>query len=259
MVPYKISFIGAGKLAGALCMEFYNAGYQINKIISENGKTASTLAEKCEATWATELAIREKTDIVIVAVPDHRLEKILQNLVCNNETIIAHTAGSFGLEVFHQKFMHTGVIYPLMTFSGDRKLDFNQIPFFIEASDKYSGLVLEGIAKKISKSVSFTDPEKRRMVHLAAVFVSNFTNYMLTEGKEIAARAGFSFDVLVPLINETIRKAEEIGPENAQTGPAVRNDISTIEKHLEFLSFSPELRNIYSEITNSIIKRYNNQ
>jgi predicted short-subunit dehydrogenase-like oxidoreductase (DUF2520 family) len=259
MIPYKISFIGAGKLAGALCMELYNTGFHINKIISKNGKTASILAKMCKATWSTELVINDNTDIVIVAVPDHKLEQILQKLVCNDEIVVAHTAGSIGLEVFHDKFKHSGVIYPLMTFSEGRKVDFSQIPFFIEASDKYAGSVFESIANTISKSVSYTNSEKRRMIHLAAVFVSNFTNHMLTEGKEIAVKAGFPFDVLLPLINETIKKAGELGPENAQTGPAVRNDIITIEKHLELLSFSPELRNIYNEITNSIIKRYNKQ
>ena len=84
------------------------------------------------------------------------------------------------------------------------------------------------------------------MLHLAAVFVNNFTNHMLVQGREIALKAGFSFEILSPLIQETIAKALELGPENSQTGPAVRNDKNTIEKHLELLSFSPELPRIYN-------------
>jgi predicted short-subunit dehydrogenase-like oxidoreductase (DUF2520 family) len=91
------------------------------------------------------------------------------------------------------------------------------------------------------------------MLHLAAVFVNNFTNHMLRTGKEIASMAGFSFEVLEPLVNETISKALDIGPENSQTGPAVRNDLNTIEKHLDLLSFSPEMQDMYREITRSII------
>jgi predicted short-subunit dehydrogenase-like oxidoreductase (DUF2520 family) len=94
------------------------------------------------------------------------------------------------------------------------------------------------------------------MLHLAAVFVSNFTNHMLTEGKEIAVKAGFSFEILEPLIKETIQKAIDSGPENSQTGPAVRNDKNTIEKHLELLSFSPDLQKIYVDMTKSIIEYY---
>ena len=63
--------------------------------------------------------------------------------------------------------------------------------------------------------------------------------------------------MLEPLIKETFSKAMDIGPENAQTGPAIRNDQNTIEKHLELLSFSPELQRIYGEMTRSIITYYN--
>jgi predicted short-subunit dehydrogenase-like oxidoreductase (DUF2520 family) len=256
MISYKISFIGAGKLADALCMEFFNAGYQIINVISETGKSASVLAQKCKASWSTVLSIPEQTDILIVAVPDHKLKEVLHNVICRDDIVVAHTAGSFGLDPFHERLRHTGVLYPLQTFSEGRKVDFNEIPFFIEASDPCTGFILESIANKIGKSANFSDSESRRMLHLAGVFVNNFTNHMLAEGKEIAMMAGFSFEELIPLLQETINKAVSIGPENAQTGPAIRNDRNTIEKHLELLSFSPELRNIYNDISNSIIKRY---
>jgi len=82
---------------------------------------------------------------------------------------------------------------------------------------------------------------------------------MLTIGKELTSRSGFTFDVMKPLIEETISKAMELDPENSQTGPAIRNDHNTIEKHLELLSFSPELKRIYSEITRSITEHYKKQ
>jgi predicted short-subunit dehydrogenase-like oxidoreductase (DUF2520 family) len=93
-------------------------------------------------------------------------------------------------------------------------------------------------------------------LHASAVFVNNFTNFMLTEGKEIALKAGFPFEILEPLIKETISKALEKGPDSSQTGPAVRNDLNTIKKHMELLSFSPDLRKLYGEVTQSILKHY---
>ena len=95
------------------------------------------------------------------------------------------------------------------------------------------------------------------MLHLAAVFICNFTNHMLTAGMEVAEKAGVPFEILYPLLQETVSKALSIGPDKSQTGPAVRNDQNTIEKHLELLSFSPDLQNIYREITISIINYYN--
>ncbi len=142
-------------------------------------------------------------------------------------------------------------------FQNRRETEFLNLPFFIETSDIIGDETLKKIAETIGSKVYPVDTEHRKMIHLAAVFVNNFTNHMLTTGMEIAARSGFSFDVFEPLIKETISKAMDNGPENSQTGPAVRNDINIIEKHLDLLSFSPESKSVYREITRSIRKYYN--
>ena len=80
---------------------------------------------------------------------------------------------------------------------------------------------------------------------------------MLTRGKEIAEKTGVPFEIFFPLILETMSKAMDLGPEKSQTGPAVRNDQNTIERHMDLLSFSPELKKIYREITLSIIDYHN--
>jgi predicted short-subunit dehydrogenase-like oxidoreductase (DUF2520 family) len=192
-----------------------------------------------------------------VAVPDHSLPEVLKKIECNDSAIITHTAGSIGMNVFPKHFRNKGIFYPLQTFSNRREPDLSSVPFFIEASNVSSEGVLKKLAESISNSVYLSDTEHRRLLHLAAVFVSNFTNHMFTTGKNISLLAGFPFEVLKPLILETVGKALEIGPENAQTGPALRNDLNTIEKHLDLLSFSPEQKAIYDLITKSIIGYYN--
>jgi predicted short-subunit dehydrogenase-like oxidoreductase (DUF2520 family) len=131
---------------------------------------------------------------------------------------------------------------------------FKDLPVFIEASDVSSAELLGDIADALGAKKYFSDAVQRRMLHLAAVFACNFTNHMLTKGRELAGKSGYSFEELKPLIRETFMKALEEGPENSQTGPAVRNDINTIEKHLDLLSFDPDLQKIYSEISRSIFK-----
>jgi predicted short-subunit dehydrogenase-like oxidoreductase (DUF2520 family) len=256
MIQYKISFVGAGKVAGALCMELHNKGHLIQQIVSTGGRSGRSLAKKCNAGWSDNLVFPDSTEIIIVAVPDHRLKEVLGRIKCGKRTIVAHTAGSFGLEVFPETIKNRGVFYPLQTFSKERKADFTDMPVFIESSDHNSQSVLKSLAESTGVSVHFSDTEHRRLLHVAAVFVSNFTNHMFTAGKEVATKAGFSFEVMEPLILETVKKAIELGPENSQTGPAVRNDLNTIEKHLDLLSFSPELRNIYGEMTRAITQYY---
>jgi predicted short-subunit dehydrogenase-like oxidoreductase (DUF2520 family) len=180
----------------------------------------------------------------------------LSEVRCSSKTIVAHTAGSCGLEVFPPDLVKAGVFYPLQTFSKGRDISLKDVPFFIEAKDEDITRTLGKLAEALGGKVFFADSERRKLLHVSAVFVNNFTNYMLTEGTDLALKAGFSPEILEPLIEETISKALEYGAHNSQTGPAVRNDLDTIAKHLDLLSFSPELQKLYSEVTQSLLKRY---
>jgi predicted short-subunit dehydrogenase-like oxidoreductase (DUF2520 family) len=256
MYKKNISFTGAGRVAEALCKELYHAGFKIEKIVSETELRGKPLADSCNALWSADLLFSDSTKILIVAVPDHRLISVLASLKCAPGTLVIHTAGSFGLDIFPEHIKHKGVFYPLQTFSKGRKINFTGLPFLLESSDDESSAILRKLTESIHGEVHFVDTDHRRMLHLAAVFTCNFSNHMLTMGKEVALKAGCSFDLLAPLTRETISKALDSGPENSQTGPAMRNDQNTIEKHLELLSFSPELQGIYKDMTQSIIEYY---
>lgn len=248
-----ISFIGAGKVASALCSELYGSGYKIIRIVSKTEESCRSLAESCHASWSMVTDFEADTDLILMAVPDDKISKIASGIKCSTKTIIAHTAGSVGLDVFPHVYRHVGVLYPLQTFTVGRKIRFGEVPFFIEGSDDATTSLLCGLAESLGSKVHFTDERSRRMLHLSAVFVNNFINHMLVSGKEIASMAGYSFEVLIPLLNETVMKAIEKGPENSQTGPAVRSDLETIKSHIKLLSFSPDLQSTYREVTDSIM------
>jgi predicted short-subunit dehydrogenase-like oxidoreductase (DUF2520 family) len=255
----RISFIGAGKVSGALCRKMFMSGCKIKKIVSKTEKNGRALAKSCNALWSPEYDFTDSEEIIIAAVPDDNLSKVLGKIKCPENTVVAHTAGSLGLEVFPSFLKHTGVFYPLQTFSTDRMIEFRNLPFFLEGSDAFSSVILKDLAISIGGKVHFIDTERRRLLHAAAVFVCNFTNHMLTAGKQITEKAGLPFEILEPLINETVSKALQTGPENSQTGPAYRSDKGTIKRHIDLLSFSPELQGIYKEVTKSILKFYKNR
>ena len=252
----NISFAGAGNVAEALCKIMYKSDHRIDLIVSETKHNGTLLAHECNASWSNELNFPDSTNIIIVAVPDKRLEGVLSKIKCNDETLVVHTAGSIGQDVFPDRIKLKGILYPLQTFTKNHQPDFIDLPFFIESQDVNSSGILKNLAESIGGKAFFADFEQRQKLHLAAVFAGNFTNHMLTIGKELALNAGFDFAMLEPLIKETIAKALEIGPDVSQTGPAIRNDQNTIKKHLELLSFSPGLQQIYSEISRSIIEYY---
>jgi predicted short-subunit dehydrogenase-like oxidoreductase (DUF2520 family) len=259
MSRFNISFIGAGRVAGALCRELFVSGHKIGLIVSSTEKNGKILAASCKSSWSPDPVFPEATDIILVAVPDHNLENVLFKINCGRKTLVAHTAGSIGLDVFPEQKFQKGVLYPLQTFTRERRVIFKDLPFFIEASDSGASTLLEQLTLSLGGKVYFADSEHRRMVHLSAVFVSNFLNHILTAGKELTLKSGYPFELMKPLILETVLKAIELGPENSQTGPAVRNDKNTIEKHLELLSFSPDLKRIYQEMTRSITEYYKNR
>jgi predicted short-subunit dehydrogenase-like oxidoreductase (DUF2520 family) len=256
MEPLNISFAGAGRVANALCRRFSGSGHRILQIISPGEESGAELAAICNAQWSSEPIFDEENDLVIVAVPDKVLENFLGSMKCGDKTVVVHTAGSYGIDIFPSSIKRTGVFYPLQTFSKEREVDFYGIPLFIESAEAEVIKMLEYLAVEQGCKVCYSDLEHRQMLHLAAVFVCNFQNHLLTAGKEISEKAGFSLDILRPLISETFAKAKENGPEKSQTGPAIRNDFITIEKHLELLSFNPDLKRLYSEMSNSIIGYY---
>jgi predicted short-subunit dehydrogenase-like oxidoreductase (DUF2520 family) len=253
---FRVSFAGAGNVARTLCMEFYERGNSVVHISSRDENKGRRLADSCQATWSNDMVFPDSTEILVVAVPDHSLHEVAEKIKCSKSVIVAHTAGAIGLDVFPRHLKNTGVFYPLQTFSTDRKPDLSGVPFFIEGSNEVCRETLKRLAESVSRSVYLSDTYHRRLLHLAAVFVSNFSNHMLTIGKDLSLLAGVPFEVLQPLILETINKAIGLGPQNSQTGPAVRYDLNTIEKHLDLLSYSPELKNIYDLITKSIMSYY---
>jgi predicted short-subunit dehydrogenase-like oxidoreductase (DUF2520 family) len=256
MVSFNISFIGAGRVADALCRIMHGNGHRILQICSTAGGRGGEFAKRYSARFSGEPVFPKETEILIVAVPDHKLIEVVSRIKCSEHCIVAHTAGSYGVDIFPENIRKPGVFYPLQTFSHNRTTDLKGVPVFIETTEIESAEKLGILASSIGCNVYYSDLEHRKLLHVAAVFVSNFVNYMLTSGKMIASEAGFSFEVLRPLILETVNKAVELSPEESQTGPAVRYDLNTIEKHKELLSFSSDLQKIYDELTTAIINYY---
>lgn len=196
---------------------------------------------------------RFKTDFTIIAVKDDAITEVANRLTDYDCGIIAHTSGSTSLQVFESQINHFGVFYPLQTFSKDVKLDYSEIPFFIEASDKPSELALLKLASLISDKTMLADSDQRRALHVAAVFACNFTNHLIGLSNEILGAYSLPLESLKPLITETVRKAFfSLNPYMCQTGPAVRGDETTMNAHLKLLDIFPEMKDVYNILSNSI-------
>jgi len=255
MTPYNISFIGAGNVAEALCHGLRQAGQRIISVSSKQGDSAKKLAAETGALWIRENVIPDNCDIVIIAVPDNAIAEVSKNLAVPENVILAHTAGSMPLESLGRT-LRAGVLYPLQTFSRGFSTDLHKVPFFIEATDRQTFKTLKELSLLVGSGAWECNTARRMHLHVAAVFANNFSNFMMTAGELLAFRAGFDPSLLKPLMEETMRKTILMGPSKAQTGPAVRHDIQTINSHLELLSFSPEYKDLYRQISKLISEYY---
>lgn len=255
----KVSFIGSGNLAWHLAPALDNVGYPVREIYSQNPKHAGALVGKLyEAQVNSSLDFSTSASkIFIISVSDDALEDVVQNLILPENAIVVHTSGSQPLSILDDAgSQNMGVFYPLQTFSKTKKVDFKTTPIFIESENSDVEKTLMKMAKAISGKVKRINSEERKALHVAAVFASNFTNHMLTLSKQVADQNNLDFDLLKPLIAETLNKSLEIGPEKAQTGPAVRGDFEILESHMEFLKENPEVAEIYKIISQHIIDSY---
>lgn len=257
MSSLNISLIGAGNVGEALCLAIASAGHRIVSVASLNGITAADLALQTGAELRKDLVIPDQADLVLLTVSDRAVAEVASSLSARTDTIIAHTAGSIPLSAL-KGFDKAGVFYPLQTFTRGVTTDMSKVPFFVEATDKETLAVLSGLGRQIGTGAWECDSDQRKKLHVAAVFVNNFTNFMLTAGEDIAASTGLDPALLRPLMEETIRKALVAGPDKAQTGPAIRHDDSTIKTHLDLLSFSPEYQNLY-RIVSEMISGYHSK
>jgi predicted short-subunit dehydrogenase-like oxidoreductase (DUF2520 family) len=198
--------------------------------------------------------VPDDNGLVIMAVPDDSIYSLSRKLHVGPSTIVVHTSGSTGMEVFPESISHTGVIYPLQSFTNGRKANLGEVHFFTEASDAGTLRTIDLAVSSVSPNIHHIDSIGRSKVHLAAVFISNFANHMLYCGMEIARREGLDMTAFAPLIRETVEKALDMGPATAQTGPASRNDISTMAKHMDMLSFSDDMGKLYKIVSDSIIR-----
>ncbi len=250
----SIVFIGAGNLATNLAKELYYKGFRIAQIYSRTVEAAQVLAQTVEAEYTTDLStVINNARLYIVSLKDTAFVELLPEIILGKEKgLWVHTAGSIPMNVWEGQIERYGVFYPMQTFSKQRKVDFSDIPIFVESNSAEDTRFLKDIAAVLSERVYEATSEQRKSLHLAAVFTCNFTNHMYTLAADLLEKYELPFEVMLPLIDETARKVHELNPHLAQTGPAIRYDKNVINNHLQMLVDEPQIQELYRLISKSI-------
>lgn len=258
-----VVLLGAGKVATHLAPALLDAGYRITQIYSRTTEAARTLAEPLNVPYTDKFnAIDTNAEIYIACVSDEALPTVARALCstinrqqrkANSHPLFLHTAGSIAMDVWREAgAKRYGILYPLQTFSKERKVNMSEVSLFVEASDEAALHATELLALNLSSKVYRADSALRAQLHIAAVFACNFTNAMYAIAHELLERDGIPFEVLLPLIDETAAKVHMLTPKEAQTGPAVRGDHAVMKRHTNALANTPALQELYQQISNLI-------
>lgn len=248
----NIVILGSGNVATLLGTSLSKAGYNIIQVWSRNLEHAKALANLLHTQFTDDIdQVVDSADLYILSISDDAIPSVVSKMKPISG-IITHTSGSTSIDVFHNKFSSYGVFYPFQTFSIGKEIDFKKVPVLLEGSGPNSLSVLESVALSISDKVQECNSEQRKVLHIAAVFASNFTNHLYTISQKLLEDNGLDFDLIRPLILETALKVQKIMPAEGQTGPAVRNDLSIINSHLKQLESKPELSAIYRLLSDQI-------
>ncbi|AZJ31232.1 Predicted oxidoreductase, contains short-chain dehydrogenase (SDR) and DUF2520 domains [Tenacibaculum mesophilum] len=243
----KVAIIGGGNVATHLANAFSKTNeVSLVQMYARNIEQIEHLKEVTPITNSIELLT--EADVYIIAVSDDAIGDVSRKIEQKNGLVV-HTSGSVAMQSL-QNIGRKGIFYLLQSFSKDKDVNFDEIPFCLEAENEEDLQLLETLAKSIGKKVYRINSEQRKRLHVSAVFVNNFTNHMYKIGADICNEYQVPFEVLLPLIQETAQKITELSPKAAQTGPAKRNDQKTIQNHLALLN--AEQQEIYKLITKSI-------
>jgi predicted short-subunit dehydrogenase-like oxidoreductase (DUF2520 family) len=248
----KVVIIGSGNAATVLGRLMSQNNVEVLQVMSRNIEHAATLADELNCKFSDYNGLPDvKADIYIIAVADTALTPHVE-FIKNLNKPVAHTAGSVPKDVLKTISSQYGVFYPVQSLKKEMKI-IPPVPILIDASDAFTLDLLQQLAAKISDQVQVANDEQRQKLHVAAVFVNNFTNHLYVIAESYCQKEGVDFNVLKPMIVETAVRMTELSPAKLQTGPAARNDLFTIEKHLSLLQNYPEWKELYVHLTNSIM------
>ena len=249
----RVVLVGSGNVATVLGKVIHNAGHEIVQVLSRNENHAKELAKvfKCSSGSFRSTDYKE-ADVYLLAITDTALYHLDQYVQLVNKLVV-HTAGSVSKEVLKNISSRYGIIYPLQSLIKDSE-DSLEIPLLVDGSDDDTLAIIKEFSNTLSSNVAVANDEERLKYHVAAVLVNNFTNHLFAMGDEFSKKENIDFEKLFPLIDETIRRVKTHPPQSVQTGPAIREDIYTLGKHLQILSAHPDLKYLYLKLSESILK-----
>jgi len=257
MMIQNVCIIGSGNIGFHLGCVLVERGINVLQVWSRTHEKAILLSQRTGAQAIVDIkSLSLNADLYIIAVPDHAIASIAMQMyaILPSDVLVVHTSGATPSSILQPYFLYFGIFYPLQTFSIAKTPNFQQIPICVYASPIRFLTPLVNLASRVSEKVFFIDDSQRAQLHIAAVFVNNFTNYCYHIAAKLLEETDIPFELLQPLIQETAEKIKYFLPSEVQTGPAIRGDENTINKHLSILKEHSDWKQLYQLLSEGIKK-----
>lgn len=250
----QVVIIGCGNLAWHLANKLRAAGYPVAVHNHRENRALARFAARLKCSVSSTLKdAPSNADFYLLAVKDDAIASTANVInIANPRAILLHCSGTTPLAALGKRVHGTGVVYPVQTFSSGDEVDWSQVPLAIEGSDNATLKRIQQFAKTISQDVRTVGSDRRPILHLCAVMVSNFPNALYAAADKKLQKEKIDFRILLPLIRQTTAKLSHMGPLKAQTGPAKRGDKKVLKKHRKLLKGDPALEKIYRALTGLI-------
>jgi predicted short-subunit dehydrogenase-like oxidoreductase (DUF2520 family) len=249
MGTLNIAMIGTGNVAWHFSKIFTKEGHVIAQVFSRSFENAQLFAREFNAEALADLsALKKDIDLIVIATNDEAIASISQSI--HHHALVIHTSGTTSIDALSNE--RTGVVWAIHSMRKGIPSSYKQTPFVVETKLESDRTILSFAFQAFEKNIYYANSEQRLRIHLAAVVANNFVNHLFTLSEKLVNQSGVSFDILKPMIEAHIEGIHNLSPVYLQTGPAIRNDQTTIKQHLELLHSQPELMNLYRMLTESI-------
>jgi predicted short-subunit dehydrogenase-like oxidoreductase (DUF2520 family) len=250
----RVVIIGSGNVAAALGDKILEAGHRIVQVAGRNGMTVLRLANQWQCGGTTDWnTVDLDGDIYVVALADSVLPGLGKVLSLPGKLVL-HTAGALPADTLVDVSPRAGVLYPLQSFSS-ATLAPTKFPLLIDSVRPEDLPIIRVFAETLTRQVVQADDSVRLKLHVAAVLVNNFTNHLYTLAADFCRQEHIDFSLLLPLIRETAQRVENHPPQDVQTGPALRGDRATLQKHAKMIANYTDINKLYSLFT-TLIEEY---
>lgn len=254
-MTFTATLIGTGNVAWHLAKALHQAAWPIQEVVGRNTRQREQLSQFGVQNWVehARLLTKEST-FCFLCVPDEAIPDVIKQIpaAVRSASILVHFSGTTGLDVFAGYASRYGCLWPIQTLVAEKPVAHAMVPVAATASDESTMEILGLAGALIGHVTPFTSDEQKKKMHLAAVMSGNFLFRMLVLTNAYCRTENLPYDMLAPLIRESVAKGLSNPTPSQQTGPAARDDSNTLLAHLQMLQEHPDQQAVYRLMTDII-------